>query len=496
LSAYNSENDTNGLLSRNPEGDLATPFPITTTGAAQSDFFASDFFGSLADFRPIAENEVDIYIGKLEHAFANGTTAKLIVSHVDAESTFAQDSDGVVQSVSSPAPFLENFSTRQNETDQNTAELQFSGDRGSLEWIAGIYYFKEEALEQSSNALVLALPAVSPPSPPPFAPGQVDLTALIDVDVENESQSIYGSLSWNANERLKIRIGGRYTEDSKGYVGRTTIGADGTCIYGPISPCIFLPSDIESENFTWDTSIDFQVNDGVFLYGKVGTGYRTGGISLNARDLDSARGFREDEVLSYELGIKADIGETAHFNAAIFNVDYEDVQQNILATEAFAIGCIENQPTAAFLLTCNLGDATTQGVEFGYVDVDFDGIGGLEFSPVFTPEWSYAVSAIFDMQLAGRDVSTVINYSSSDDWLASSLPNAAELATVESPDLVSFRSTLALSEDLSVSIWGRNLTDEEYFSSRFFAQLLPLGVLQSGSVGEPRTYGISLNYQF
>ncbi len=52
----------------------------------------------------------------------------------------------------------------------------------------------------------------------------------------------------------------------------------------------------------------------------------------------------------------------------------------------------------------------------------------------------------------------------------------------------------ALDERWGVSIWGRNLADEEYFN--FWASSLDvLGYVYS-HVGAPRTYGVELTYRF
>ena len=47
------------------------------------------------------------------------------------------------------------------------------------------------------------------------------------------------------------------------------------------------------------------------------------------------------------------------------------------------------------------------------------------------------------------------------------------------------------SESWTVSLWGNNLADEDYFEDVVVA-----GIGIRGSYGAPRTYGVDVNYQF
>ncbi|MCG8312870.1 MAG: hypothetical protein MI976_06590 [Pseudomonadales bacterium] len=48
---------------------------------------------------------------------------------------------------------------------------------------------------------------------------------------------------------------------------------------------------------------------------------------------------------------------------------------------------------------------------------------------------------------------------------------------------------------MEISLWGRNLTDEEYFSRTYGDQYTTLG-FSSAFVGEPRSFGFKVKYGF
>jgi len=316
-----------------------------------------------------------------------------------------------------------------------------------------------------------------------------------------------------------MRFGGRYTEDSKGFLG-ASVRAGGPIPEG-VELCIFdnvatsvKPCDLRSvadfENFTWDISADYQFSAATFAYAKVGTGYRTGGISLNANSASTAQPFNEDEVISYELGLKTEIGENARFNASLFYVDFTDVQQSILSTDQNSCQPQNANGGTGVIITCNLGDAESLGFELdgvwqisdsfglsanvGFTDFTFADPNTLRTS---TPEYTYSMSGIYTSEIASRPIRAVLTYAAGDDFFTTSdnrdLPPG--IATLEGYSLLSMSLGMQITDNLNLSIWGRNLTDEEYFTFATGAANA-FAIFSAGRPGAPRTFGVDLNYEF
>ncbi len=529
VSFYRSENDTNGVLLTNRTGDLGAANlavgDLRTFGRGFSSLTADDFYAGLTNITPDGDDELEIAVASFEHQFNDYLSMKLIASNAEVDVFERGDSDGLVSAsiggVFAPSTFSL-ASLRDQEASQSTIELQFAGENeaGSLNWIAGLYYFEEESRDVraeviGSQFLEITPAALLPPQLQPFAGGLPG--TLIDVLAENDSASVFGSVTWALSDALKLRFGGRYTEDTKGYLGASTLA--GGPIPAGVELCIFdnvptalrpcsLRNDADFENFTWDISADYQFNSSTFGYAKIGSGYRTGGISLNANSVETAQPFDEDEVLSYELGLKTEIGDNAQLNAAVFYVDYTDVQQNVLTTDANA--CARSPGSAqGVIITCNQGDAKSSGFELdgvwqisdafgisanvGYVDFSF------KDSPselLNAPEYTYSISGIYDSKIGNLPVRAVVTYEESDDFFVSSdvlVPQ--NLRTVEGYSLLNARVSFELSENLDLSVWGRNLAEDEYIQFATGNQN-PFAIFSSAYLGAPRTFGADLSYTF
>lgn len=502
LSHYYSKSDTNGTMRVGANGDIGggdgtfpipplTPFGGRPTSVARSQFNQGDFYGALTDVRPTGDSEVNITIAKYTQGIGENMDLKIIASHAEAEHMGVINTDGIV--TPPEGLFRQSHGFVDSQVEQSTFEAQLSGQNGRVDWLAGLYYFEESAQDNNVNARE---------DRPPFTAA----TTLIDVDAENTSQSIYGSANVALNDQFTVRLGGRYTEDTKQYDGATTNGAN-VCVYTGADASLGcrLFNERNFENFTWDVSLDYSPSEATLIYGKIGTGYRTGGISLNANSPETAQGFDEDFVTSYELGLKTDIGDSARLNAALFFVDYSDIQQNALSSNPNS--CI-NAPGPTVIITCNLGDAESQGIEIdgvwqvtdafglqagvGYTDFSFgDGVTG----PVYTPEWTYSLTGVYDFDLRQKPGRILVSYQQSDEWTANDVLAQAPFSSYDGYELLNARATLNLSDNLEVSAWGQNILEDEYFGSGIGA-FVPVFAIYAGSPGAPRTYGVDVKFTF
>lgn len=538
LSGYHSASRTNGVLSRGVMGDLGVLTPTYFNSptlclpggcgiaAGYSEYAQGNFYKGLTDVRPDADSKVGIYVGKIQHEFGD-VTAKFIASLADAKTDSALNVDGVVGFgtplviTGIPLPPVltgrEPVAYAEGDVTQKTLELQFSGksfDR--LEWIVGLYYFHEKADDFNFLANSNIVPTGAP-------------FTIVDVTATNISKSVYGSLKYALTDRLKFRVGGRYTSDNKGFAGRsrnyspangiascaydpTIIFPSGVTTDSPVDAACSLRNKQKSNHFTWDASLEFQAADKTFLYAKVGTGYRTGGISLNANSPLTAVPFKQDSVTSYELGIKTDVGALGHINATVFYTDYKDVQQNVVTSQipSYGLDCAPGYVGAPIVITCNFGDAKVKGVEvdavvyvtkgfsilgtYGYTDLNFD---NSQVYPVFIPKQSFSASASYEMNIGNIPVNPVLSYSHSSSRFtgitAGGVPR--DFSRLKGYSLLNARLNVELTDSLTVAFWGRNLTKNKYYGSGVSANS-PLYQVSSGVPGDPRTFGVDAKFTF
>src|SRR5690606_4112430 len=196
-------------------------------------------------------------------------------------------------------------------------------------------------------------------------------------DVKNKSQSVFGNATYDWTDDLHMQVGVRYTEDEKSMVGRnkfltSVAGLNNTCLYtlpgtnlpasaieGTGGNCSF-PQDNDWSNVSWIVGLDYDLTEDILIYGKVSTGYRSGGFSLRGGDAETLASFNEEEVLDYEVGIKGDYYDRLlRVNLSYFHTEYESLQLTT-SKNIFPPGVPLPFPATG---VSNPSDATYDGVE-------------------------------------------------------------------------------------------------------------------------------------
>ncbi len=144
-------------------------------------------------------------------------------------------------------------------------------------------------------------------------------------------------------------------------------------------------------------------------------------------------------------------------------------------------------------------DALQLRVATVYLDSKYDSYVGSEFGDLSgksvggIPKWSTTLGATYTAQL-NDGASLILNtdYHFESNTVTNDNPAFAQYKR-EVKDLGA-ALTLRLDSGLQFSLWGRNLTDAQYFTVIFPT------VIQAGSVSgypnQPRTFGASVKYKF
>lgn len=382
------------------------------------------------------------------------------------------------------------------EFTQLTQEFQLVGNWdasfGNVEYVTGLYYYADEG---DNEDLTMNIGGSR-------APGS-DRT-----ETENDSVALYGQATWTPRDsRFRITLGARYSKDER-EAKRTNLNSvpafDGTTY------------DKAFENFSPSLTVAYDISDDVNVYGKVVTGYRSGGTSTLSFNEDLFKaGADEETIISYELGMKGDfLDRRARVNAAVFAMDYRDYQ-----------GSIQTGPNPANRDVLNIGDNSIRGFEVditallsdsltfslatGFLDTEMGEDVVVPDSPLapptalidelpYAPRWSYSATLDYFRQLGdGLALEGHVNYSYQDD-----AESGIQLGTSQINDAhglwdlsVAISGIRMIGGNVKLSLWGRNLSDEEYVTSNIGA-FTPLGAAEISPFGTPRTYGLTLNYQY
>ncbi|MCX2975433.1 TonB-dependent receptor [Halieaceae bacterium IMCC8485] len=422
-------------------------------------------------------------------------TLKSISSFRDVEAALNRDADG------SPLTITHCFNNFDHE--QFSQEFQFTGDAfdSKLTWLAGVYYFEEEA-EDDFKCELGGIDEVNG--------GRSSL--LLRASVENDSSAAFAQGTYSFTDSLSLTFGARYTEDTKtldplfGFVE----SFDNIDTIENTIPPEKVSQDFDDSSFR--LSVDYRVSgnlvEDLMLYSSYSEGFKSGGFSsrtLVARP--EPLPFDPEELATFEVGAKYQgFDSRLRANLAIFSSEYENIQGTVI--EGIAPG------------TQNTGDSDIKGFELeltglatdnfkidasvAYTDNEYTRLAPLSEGVApngkilmtdklpNTPEWSYTMNLDYSIPLSSGIVSLRGDYVYYSEIYNDDLNS--EILKQPSYNLIGAQIAYESYEgNWDVSIWGRNLGDEEYIISGDDNVFLGF---REANFGTPRTYGVTLRKNF
>ncbi len=329
-------------------------------------------------------------------------------------------------------------------------------------------------------------------------------SSMFTSDFDSRRYATYGELEWPLNDRLNVTLGARFERFDNEY--NDTYDVSGNT----------------ADNL-WggSVSIDYLLTDNTMIYATLSRGYKTGGINTDAMAkalssgdpatiafLNQNLNYDAEKLDNLEVGLKGSyLDDTLTANLSAFYMDRKEMQAKVSLEIATAnwteyrtnieggknLGMeLELNWTASDqltlfgsfgLLNTELGDLVIEDVDTGnYVSQD-----GRD--QAHAPSYQYNVgttftptsSLAFTLQADGKDA---FYFSNSHDQQS------------ESYTLIHTNITYT-HQDLTFSLWARNLTDEDYETRGFYWANNPNNGWINESytqLGEPRTFGVSLTY--
>ncbi len=398
---------------------------------------------------------------------------------------------------------------------QLTQELQAYGTAISdqLDWITGLYYL-DERIQDSS--------LVTQPS------GTNTLGRLNQFTVDQRSVSAFAQLTYSLSKDLHATAGLRSVHDTRGIdyyppryltsTGAQLAGASGCPLIAAgldQGGCHYRPADLSFNYTPWTAGLDFRIDRQNMVYGKLSSGFRSGGFQpAGATTAAGYAPFDEEKVLSLELGSKSVLLDgTVRLNLAAYLSKYKDIQQ--IAPH------IPAGSTVSVSSVFNAGDATVKGLEadmqwrigkldltgsLGLMDPQFTS-GPYQGQPFVTAaKTTYTLGADYPLALAVGKLTLHADYSwrSKVSFFVPVNTNTNPFAPLTAGQidsneqaaygLLNAMATLELNQPrLRLSVWGRNLTNQYYKarSNSFYLQ-----GYNTITPGDPRTVGATLDYRF
>lgn len=464
--------------------------PGVLAGRTTINEVSSDRLDSVTSLRPIKENGLDIdgHSLFLDWEINDFLTAKSITSHRELDNQYY--SDPLATSQGDYTPFggvgAPSYSVSTAEFEQFSQELQLLGDTEQFNYVVGLYYYEDESEQDGEGSMTLA-----------------ELRPTDYSSAENRSMAVFGQATYTPaamDNRWHLTMGARYSDDNRKATRDNQI-ADFTGNY-----------DEDFDNFNPSFTLAFDIDDTMNVYGKVVSGYKSGGTSQRSANKELfARGFDEEDVLSYELGFKGDLwNQRARFNAAVFHMELDGLQTSIQTGgtpgERDFLPIDDNTIDGAELdLTLLIVEGLTFSFNYGYLDTELgeDSIDTPEQTFELVPEMSYSPEHSYSMALdyyramSNGELGFNINYGYQDE--VSTSVNDLDNTTLDDYGL--WGAAISWSDiklgnmpgSIRFLLWGKNLADEEYGTVSTAAWSF-FGASEVVTFGDPRSYGLTASY--
>jgi iron complex outermembrane receptor protein len=292
----------------------------------------------------------------------------------------------------------------------NELNLASSGN-GPLQWLGGLYYYKEgykqpvfttlfDQTQLASPGIVAAVPAVTGP----VAANNLLRPYDDRPQLHDESYAAFGQIDWKFATDWKLTAGLRYSHDHKYgdeavrivcYAVTSCLNAPGSTIVTPEGLGTFtppvdvtaavvnlktlpkgvVPGGLAGVTFTpdgfahrsydanWDAwtgtaGVQWEPDHDTMAYARYSRGYKAGGFNVGISTTLGAFPYTGAEhANSYEVGLKKNIGRTFQANIALYYLDYEDFQAPLTIVDTSG-GIAQSQ--GVFL---NVPKAVSYGVE-------------------------------------------------------------------------------------------------------------------------------------
>jgi len=310
-----------------------------------------------------------------------------------------------------------------------------------------------------------------------------------------------------------LTVGGRWTKEEK----KIDIGVLGSCALDFSSCTNNTSNEKDWSDFSPKVAATYRFSDETMAYASWTRGFASGVFNARAATLDAVGPTDPESVDSFEVGFKTSfLDGRGNLSLAYFMADYEDLIMfvnnpcddcgasliNFNAGEAEISGFeaeMQFQVTDRFRIDGSIGTVDPEFTNIKYFDANADGVvddkdnqlaRSWDFQKV--TELSYSLAAMYNFDIAGGAALLArVAYSWRDDYMTD-LYNKPWLQQESFGLLDASLTYTSPSEKVRVSVYGKNLSDEEYFD-----YAADVGALDSARWGgAPRTYGVRVSYAY
>lgn len=365
--------------------------------------------------------------------------------------------------------------------------------------------------------------------------------------IKSKSAAVFANVDWKVTEKFHVQPGIRFNYDVKDVVyDRSAYGGLDTATYSGtkaqkttlqgfkdgVYSNQYYAADADENNLTYNITLAYKASKRFNAYATYSTSYKP--VGVNVAGLPTISGavatdlavIKPEDVKHVEAGVKTSPIENLNLNLTVFNTEISNYQTNVQSPELNVnrgyIANAEKVSVSGAELDANIrinrhfsfyaaatytdgkydkftnaplpleetGATNDDGLQVAFKDVSGERLPGIsKFAGSFGGE--YLSGAVKILALESKVFIGFDSYYRSE---FSSSPSPSKYLNIDGYGLFNARLGFRTETGLSVFVWGRNLTDKDYYE-----QLLPAGGNAghyAGVLGDPRTYGVTLRYNY
>lgn len=495
--------------------------------------------------------ETDAVTANLEWHFNENHSLHVIGGWRDTDEDAFQEFDGIGSTAAAFPANGDFFRTQRPQTlEQTSIEVRWQGDwnDGRVRSVLGAYWMDTEyTLEQRTTSLLFF--------GVPGAPGFSGIFSSEPQFVqETDTLAFFGQLDVDLSENWTVSVGGRFTDEEKeacgvtrlnfgaGPVGLTSYGGTGLSLcdassgiytadfVDPLSGATVAQDGKESwTSFTPRVGVTYNFEQGM-VYASYSEGFRSGGFNGRSTAANNLGPYEPEEVETIELGFKTQwLDNRLQVNGTIFTTDYQDKQEDVVFPDpvAVTVTLVQNAASASidgaelevvavpadgFTLSASVGLLDSEYDDYLIRDIAGNALDQSDFDLRRAPELTFSLNGLYERQLSnGNFLVFSANYMWRDDYWVIARTNNSQ------PGRPGFNSSFGLLDvsisyetpSWRVSLFGKNLTDEDYFlhvldvsanevaaSATDPTPVYVPGLWTFGTINAPRTWGLEVDFKF
>ncbi|MEM1187873.1 MAG: TonB-dependent receptor [Pseudomonadota bacterium] len=483
------DNGGSGATQAYIDPSLPPPTMVTLFGYTPP----SDQFEVNHDLRGSSDTEISQLVLETNWAMGNGVLTSVTGWR---DLTFSSDND-----IDGTPFLLIHFPNNEEEAGQFSQEFRFAGDiNDDLDFIIGAYFLDadQSVIERREFSGLTA-------GRDHFDYNYIQSDWTQDV----ESLAAFGNVRWRVADEWTLNAGIRFSREEKDL----SVTLLTPCAGPGFSGC---SDDKTSVGDTWENTsprlaLEYRPRDELMFWGSWTRGFRSGNYNARAPSIAALGPADPEQADQFEIGMKGDFADgRLRANVTAFYTIYDEIQRVTNGEDALGnpLQLLRNAAEASIPgieleLSWVPTDALLLMASVGWIDPEFDEFTGLnlgaptdeenerlaerlEFERV--PTFEYTLIGEYSLPVADLgDLTFRAQYAWRDEFFTDVTNNPTRAID----DYGILDASVRLTNDRwRVSLWGRNLTEENY------ADIISAAFNLQRFGGQARTYGVEIGYNF